>query len=181
MHRIGACELSQAAAARSSVNRIPNETSSLDSVLASPLHGGRVVLGAVLLVDVGDLGHQRVVGVGVRQHGADGQKDFRNSKSRTPLVPQDVQADATVGVDIGVVNSGGEVDLRGLERVVCGEVDGQEEDAALVWRVGRSHDCRLPVEQVLADRAGGAGRWRITAEVREFLVDALQRHCVWMW
>lgn len=150
----------------------------LDGVLASPLHRSRVVLGTVLLVDVGNLGHQRVVGVGVRQHGADGQEDFGDGESGTPLVPQNVQADAAVGVDIGVVDLGGEVDLRGLERVICGEVDGQEEDAALVWGIGRSHDGRLPVEQVLADGAGRAGRWRITAEIRELLVDALQRHCV---
>lgn len=61
---------------------------------------------------------------------------FGDGESGTPLVPQDVQADAAVGVDIGVVDLGGEVDLRGLKGVVCGEVDGQEEDAALVWRIG---------------------------------------------
>jgi hypothetical protein len=50
-----------------------------------------------------------------------------------PLIPQDVQADRAVAVDVGVVDAGGEVDLRGLERVVCGEVDGEEEDTAGVW------------------------------------------------
>jgi hypothetical protein len=53
-----------------------------------------------------------------------------NSESRAPLVSKDVQANATVGVDIRVIDARGEVDLRGLERVVCWEVDGQEEDAA---------------------------------------------------
>ena len=33
--------------------------------------------------------------------------------------------------------------LRGLERVVSGEVDGQKENSALVWAVGRSHDSGL--------------------------------------
>jgi hypothetical protein len=73
-----------------------------------------------------------------------------------------------------VIDSGSEVDLRGLEGVVCGKVDGQEEDTTRVWRVGlfvpqsvsvyycegfiaasstvaggetyRTHDGRLPVE-----------------------------------
>jgi len=49
------------------------------------------------------------------------------------LIPKDVQTDAAVRVDIGVVDSGGEVDLRGLERVVGGEMDGKEEDTALEW------------------------------------------------
>lgn len=34
-----------------------------------------------------------------------------------------------------MVDAGGEVDLRGLEGVVGGEVDGKEEDAAGVRRV----------------------------------------------
>jgi hypothetical protein len=49
------------------------------------------------------------------------------------LIPQDVQADGAVAVDVGVVDACGEVDLRRLEGVVCGEVDGEEEDAAGVW------------------------------------------------
>lgn len=32
-----------------------------------------------------------------------------------------------------MVDAGGEVDLGWLERIVCGEMDGQEEDAARVW------------------------------------------------
>lgn len=32
-----------------------------------------------------------------------------------------------------MINAGGKVDLGGLERVVCREVDGQEENAARVW------------------------------------------------
>ena len=39
-----------------------------------------------------------------------------------------------------------EVDFRRLERVVCGEVDREEEDAASVRRVTRTHYCGLPVE-----------------------------------
>lgn len=56
-----------------------------------------------------------------------------NGERRAPLIPQDVQADRAVAVDVGMVDAGGEVDLRGLEGVVCGEVNGEEEDAAGVW------------------------------------------------
>lgn len=51
------------------------------------------------------------------------------------MVPQDVQTDAAVRVDVGVVDAGGKVNLRGLEGVVGREVDVQEENAARVWRV----------------------------------------------
>ena len=49
---------------------------------------------------------------------------FADGQSRAPLIPQDVQTDAAVGVDVGVVDPCGEVDLRGLEGVVGREVDG---------------------------------------------------------
>ena len=61
------------------------------------------------------------------------QHTFTNSEGWTPLVTQDVEADAAVGVDVGVVDAGGEVDLWRLEGVVGGEVDGEEEDTARVW------------------------------------------------
>lgn len=47
-----------------------------DSVLAGPLASSRLVPGTVSLVDVGDLGHQRVVGVGICEHRADGKEDY---------------------------------------------------------------------------------------------------------
>lgn len=60
---------------------------------------------------------------------------FGDGQGGRPLVSQDVKADAAVAVDVGVVDAGGEVNLGRLEGVVCGEVNGEEEDAAGVWRV----------------------------------------------
>ena len=71
-----------------------------------------------------------------------------NGKSRTPLVPQDIQTDAAVGVDVGVVYASGKVDLGSLEGVVRGEMDRQEENTARVWGVAWTHDGGLPVELV---------------------------------
>jgi hypothetical protein len=102
-----------------------------------------------------NLGDKRVVRVGVGQHGADGEEHyhhicqpyaqlaslklytgllptFANGQSRAPLVSEDVQADASVRVDVGVVDPRGEVDLGGLEGVVGREVDGEEKDTARV-------------------------------------------------
>jgi len=82
---------------------------------------------------MGDLRNQRVVGIGVGQHGAYGQEHFGDGQSRTPLVSENVETDASVGVDVGVVDAGGEVDLRRLEGVVCREVNGEEEYTTGVW------------------------------------------------
>lgn len=74
---------------------------------------------------------------------------FRKCKSGTPLVPQNIQTDATVGVDVGVVNAGGEVNLGWLEGVVGREVNLQEEDTARVRRVGLSFTVRDCPTQVV--------------------------------
>lgn len=62
------------------------------------------------------------------------------------MVSENVQTDAAVAVDVGVVYAGCEVDLWRLEWVVCWEMDREEENTAGVWRVARTHDRRLPVE-----------------------------------
>ena len=123
-----------------------------------------------------DLGHQRVVGVGVGEHAADAEQHFGDGQGGRPLVTQDVEADGAVGVDVWVVDTGGEVDFGRLERVVSGEVDGQEEDAGRVGRVAGAHDGRLPVEQILSDGASRARGRGVASQVRELLVDSLERH-----
>lgn len=150
----------------------------LDCILASPLSSRSLISWTVGLVDMGDLGNKRIVGIGVCEHRANRQENFGNGQSRTPLVPQDVQADAAVGVDIWVVDASGEVDLGRLEWVVGREVNGEEEDTARVRGFARAHNRGLPVEEVFANGAGGAGRRRVTAEVSELLVDTLKSHLV---
>jgi hypothetical protein len=80
-----------------------------------------------------NLRYKRIVRVGVGKHGTNGKKHFRDGESRAPLVSQDVQADAAIGVDIGVVDASGEVNLWWLERVVGREMDSKEEDTTGVW------------------------------------------------
>lgn len=65
---------------------------------------------------------------------------FGDGERRAPLVSQDVEANAAVGVDVRVVDAGGEVDLRRLKGVVGREVNGEEEDTARVRRV--TLDCK---------------------------------------
>ena len=85
--------------------------------------------------------------------------------------PQDVETDGPVGVDVGVVDLGGEGDLGGLEGVVCGEVDGEEEDPSLIRTVWRTHDSGLPMEHVLANWSSRTLGGRVSAKVLQFFVD----------
>lgn len=51
------------------------------------------------------------------------------------MVTENVQTDAAVRVDVGVVDASSEVDLRRLEGVIGREVNGKEENTARVWGV----------------------------------------------
>jgi hypothetical protein len=48
---------------------------------------------------------------------------FRDGQGRAPLITQDVETDRAVGVDVGVIDAGDEVDLWWLEGVVGWKVD----------------------------------------------------------
>ena len=39
------------------------------------------------------------------------------------MISQDVKTDASVGVNVGMVDAGGKVDLRGFERIVGRKMD----------------------------------------------------------
>ena len=69
-----------------------------------------------------------------------------------------------------MINPGREVALGGLERVVSGKVDVQEEHPASVGRVVGAHDSGLPMVLVfLIDRASGAVGRGVLAQVDRFL------------
>ena len=93
------------------------------------------------------------------------------------MVLQNVEADASVRMDVTVVNSRGEGHLGWLEGIVGREVNTEEEDASGVWGVIWSHDSGLPLELILlVEGPGRAVGGRVLAEVDEFLLDALESH-----
>jgi hypothetical protein len=63
------------------------------------------------------------------------QLTFRDSQGRRPLIPQDVETDGAICIDVGMVDLGREANFGGLERIIGRESDGEEEDAAGVWGV----------------------------------------------
>jgi len=58
------------------VNARKRPSRGLDSVLSSPFARRSLVAATVCLVDVSDLRHEGVIGVGVGEHGADGEEDW---------------------------------------------------------------------------------------------------------
>jgi hypothetical protein len=60
------------------------------------------------------------------------QLTFADGQGWAPLVTQNVQTDAAIGVDVWVVYAGGEVDLWWLEGIICWKVYRKEEYASAV-------------------------------------------------
>ena len=58
---------------------------------------------------------------------------------RVPLVFQDIHENRAVVVDVWVVDLGQEADLGGLEWIIGGKCDGEEEDAASIRRITLDH------------------------------------------
>lgn len=90
------------------------------------------------------------------------EQDTRYVVDGTPLVLEDVEADAAGEVDVGVVNRSLEEDCWGRVGVVVGECKGEFESEALVGSLGRTGDGCCPREEVpVCVREGGdAGRGR---------------------
>ena len=63
--------------------------------------------------------------------------------------------------------------LGGLERVVRGEVDVEEEAAASIGRIVGTHDGGLPMKQVISHWSSAALGWWISTKVLEFLKKTL--------
>ena len=92
-----------------------------------PLARRIIVLLPVVLEQVRDFGHERVIGVGIGEERTDREEHFGDGEGRRPLILEDVEADGAIRVDVSMVNFCCKGDLRGLERVVRWEDDVQEE------------------------------------------------------
>ena len=72
----------------------------LHGILFGPVSSSLFVLLFVSLVNVGDFWLQRVFRIWIGQSRTDRQKDLADSKSWTPFILEDVQADTAVCVDV---------------------------------------------------------------------------------
>lgn len=140
-------------------------TGSLLSILPGPLRGDAVVLRAVSLVLVGNLGNERIIWVRIRQQGTNRQENLGNCERGAPIVLEDIKADSSLVIHITVIDFSLELQLWWLERVVLRELDLQEEHSALVRRVGRTHDGGLPLKHVISSGSSGTVGGRIVTEI----------------
>lgn len=161
----------------------------LTGILSSPFSSGGFITSTVGLVDVSQLGNKRIVRVGVCEERADREKNYKtqhvsqhalwhpsvyitlwDGQCRRPLILQNVQTNAAIAVDVGMVDFGSKVDLLEkkkkewadgytwglfcstylgrLEWIVSREMNWQKEQATLV-RAVILHGCELRLLQLL--------------------------------
>ena len=94
------------------------------------------------------------------------------------MVLQNIQADASVTIYVGMVNFSSELAFGGLEGILSGEVDVQEKHTALERRVIWTSDCGLPMVEILFiyGTSGTVGSG-VLAEVLPLFLDSFEsRH-----
>ena len=87
----------------------------------------------ISFIKVSNLRHEGIIWVGVGQQRTEREQNFRDRKSRRPLVLEDVKANATVRINVAVVDSGRKCTLGWLKWVVSWEANVDKEDTACVW------------------------------------------------
>ena len=88
------------------------------------------------------------------------EKQFRSCKCRTPAALKNIDTYSAVAVDIWMKNRGNEFDMRGLEWVVDGEINVEEEYTTGIWTALGSSNRRAPFHNIVAHRSTTAiGGW----------------------
>ena len=100
------------------------------------------------------------------RHDEETRDDFKNIREaelvHIPILLQGIDANFTVGRNVGVENFGQEVALWWLDWEVVVELENTPENAALIWRADRTIDIGLDVGNVIwvTDKAHPRG-WRV--------------------
>jgi hypothetical protein len=66
------------------------------------------------LEQLGNIRHQRIIRIGIGEERTNRKQNFRNGQCWTPLIFQNIQANATVRVNVAMINAGGEMHFRRL-------------------------------------------------------------------
>lgn len=82
------------------------------SILQGPLARCLFISWLIGFIDISDVRNQGIIWVWVCQQGADRQQNFADRQSRAPLLFENIQADTSVTIDIGMINFGTEIDLH---------------------------------------------------------------------
>jgi len=145
----------------------------LHCVFRSPFSGRTIMSTSVCFEELSNIWNQWVIGIGISEKTADWEQNLANGQGRTPLILQNVQTDASIRVDVTVVDASCEMNLWRLEWIVRRKVDIEKENSSGIRRVIWSHDCCLPVKHIISNRACRTVGRRVFSQVDKFFIDSL--------
>jgi len=105
-----------------------------------------IVLLSVGFEEFGNLRHQWVIWIRLVEQAANRKEYLADGQGGTPIVLQNVQANATLSVHIAMIDFGDKTDLWWFERIIGWELEFKIEDAICVRGGGRANDGGNPVE-----------------------------------
>ncbi len=142
-------------------------------IFLGPGASSSLILDSVSLVHMSNFWNQRIIWVWVRQKRAYREQHLGYREGRAPLLFEDVKADATIAIDVGVEHLCSEGNLGWLEWVIGWEVDGHQKHTSCKWALTWTHNSCLPVEHVITNRASTARSGRVLLQVLQLLVNSL--------
>jgi len=105
----------------------------------------------------------------------DRSQNGRDVVSGTPLILQNVQANAAIGVNIGMEHFGDELDNGSFVGVFLSEPERESERAIFEGGVVRSKNDGVPLHQIPIGGRTGNARWRINLQFLEIADEAARR------
>lgn len=108
----------------------------------------------VRLQDLGRILVQRVIGIGLQEQVLQAVHDRVDGQHGLPVLPQDVQADVALQIDVRVIDLGLALDLGRFMGIAGAHLEVEPETTAFVEALVRTDD-ELEVEQVIGVRELG--------------------------
>jgi hypothetical protein len=124
-------------------------------ILSSPLPRGGLISSAIRFIHMCNLWHQRIIRIRICKHRTNRQQHLRYGQGGRPLILENVETNASVAIDIRMIDSSREVHLWRFEWIISREMNRQEKHSVCVGTICRSHDRSLPMKKVVTNRSSG--------------------------
>lgn len=145
-------------------------------IASGPLTCGCFIGRPICHILIGNIRHQRVLRIRVREQRADTQKHFADCEGGCPLVFENIQTNRPLGGNVRMVNLRFERYFGRLERVIRREMDFQLKHTPLIGCIGGAKNHCVPYIHVPIDGARRAILGRILLDILEFLVQTTKCH-----
>ena len=103
-----------------------------------------------------------IIGIRFIEETCNGEKNLRNAVNHLPFSSQNIQTRGSgIGIDVGVIDFGGEFNGGWLEWILSWEDNVEFEGTTLIRGIHGTQNRRLPLKEVVPRGTRGAQGWRL--------------------